>query len=188
MFNFFFIKKHKKRIENYVWQLVWLKNEKTDTDSSIRFSLKENSTNDNYDEKLVSEELEKCLEEQKIVNLFIDAKNLTFVEKLLLHIQQKNLTEPAVYKAAQIDRRLFSKIISNKNYQPSKDTAIALAFALKLSLDDVNDMLARAGYTLSHSLQRDIILEYFIKNKIYNLDKINAFLYDAGEKIIGRSF
>jgi hypothetical protein len=86
-----------------------------------------------------------------------------------------------------MDRRLFSKIICNDNYKPSKDTALALIFALRLSLSEAMDMLERAGYTLSHSIQRDIIIEYFIKEKVYNLNNINAFLYNMGEKIIGRN-
>ena len=85
-----------------------------------------------------------------------------------------------------MDRRLFSKIVCNENYKPSKDTALALVFALELSLPEANDLLERAGYTLSHSIRKDIIAEYFIKEEIYNLRKINAMLYDLDEKIIGR--
>ena len=112
--------------------------------------------------------------------------DLTFVEKLLILIRESGFTEPSVYKSAHIDRRLFSKIISNNWYQPSKDTAIALVFALNLSLEDANDLLKRAGYTLSHSIKRDIVLEFFLKEKIYNLNNINAILDDMGEKVIGR--
>ena len=112
--------------------------------------------------------------------------DLTFVEKLLILIRESGFTEPSVYKSAHIDRRLFSKIISNNWYQPSKDTAIAFVFALNLSLEDAKDLLNRAGYTLSHSLKRDIVLEFFIKEKIYNLNNINAILDDMGEKVIGR--
>ena len=112
--------------------------------------------------------------------------DLTFVEKLLILIRESGFTEPSVYKSAHIDRRLFSKIISNNWYQPSKDTAIALVFALNLSLEDANDLLKRAGYTLSHSIKRDIVLEFFHKEKIFNLNNINAILDDMGEKVVGR--
>jgi hypothetical protein len=91
-----------------------------------------------------------------------------------------------VYKAAHIDRRLFSKIICNRNYLPSKDTVIAFVFALKLNFDEAKDLLERAGYSLSHSIRRDIIIEYFIKERVYNLNNINAFLYNMNEKIIGK--
>ena len=106
---------------------------------------------------------------------------------MLSYIREKDLTEPEVYKAAQIDRRLFSKIISNKDYKPSKDTVLAFIFALRLTLGEGKDLLERAGYTLSHSIRRDIILEYFIKERVYNLNNINAFLYNMSEKIIGRN-
>ena len=114
--------------------------------------------------------------------------NPTFVQKLIQYMRDRNLVETEVYKAALMDRRLFSKIISNRNYKPSKDTVLALIFALKLSISDAKDLLERAGYTLSHSIQRDIILEYFIKEHVYNLNNINSFLYKMKEKIIGRKY
>ena len=85
-----------------------------------------------------------------------------------------------------MDRKLFSKIVSNRNYKPSKDTAIALILALRLNLDEANDMLARAGYVFSHSSKRDIIIEYFIREKIYNIDDINEVLYKLDQKVIGK--
>ena len=98
----------------------------------------------------------------------------------------KSLKTTTVYKRALMDRRLLSKILSDKNYQPSKDTAIALCFALHLSLNQAVDLLNRAGYALSHSILRDIIIVYFLKNYIYDLNKINSFLYSMNEKIIGK--
>ncbi len=113
--------------------------------------------------------------------------NQTFVDRLLYYINEKGVQDSAVYKAAQVDRRLFSKIISNRQYKPSKDTAIAFAFALELSLEDAKDILSRAGYILSHSNKRDIIIEYFFREKVYNLIDINEVLYQMNQKLIGRS-
>ena len=77
-------------------------------------------------------------------------------------------------------------MVSNRDYKPSKDTAIALAFALRLSLDEANDLLSRAGYTFSHSNKRDIIIEYFFREGIFNLMDVNEVLYRLDQKIIGR--
>ena len=114
------------------------------------------------------------------------ATNKTFVDALITHINKKGLRDSEVYKAAQIDRRLFSKIMSDRQYKPSKDTAIAIALALKLTLSEATDMLSRAGYTFSHSNKKDIIVEYFFRERIYKLDDINEVLYNLGQKIIGR--
>lgn len=158
------------------------------TDSTPAPSAPQNTNKqDVFDKDFVLKTLNFCISNQIQPNELSKVINSTFVDKLLFYIDQKGMREPEVYKAAQIDRRLFSKIISNKDYRPSKDTALALAFALNLSLVETNDFLERAGYTLSHSIKRDIILEYFICEKIYNLNKINAFLYYANEKIIGRN-
>ena len=112
--------------------------------------------------------------------------DLTFVDILTRSINAKGWRDSRVYKAAQMDRRLFSKIMSDRNYKPSKDTALALVIALELSLKQANDLLSRAGYTLSHSSKRDVIIEYFIRERIYNLSDINEVLYHLDQKIIGR--
>lgn len=104
----------------------------------------------------------------------------------MLYIEREGLKYPAVYRAANMDKRLFSKIVSDINYKPSKDTAIALALALHLTLEETNDLISRAGYRLSHSIRRDIIIEYFIREREFNLININEILYRLGEKIIGR--
>ena len=77
--------------------------------------------------------------------------------------------------------------MSNAEYKPSKDTVIALAFALKLTLKETEDLLARAGYTFSHSNKRDVIIEYFFREGIHNLIDINEVLYRLNQKIIGRN-
>lgn len=112
--------------------------------------------------------------------------NLTFVDMLTRYINMKGWRDSKVYKAAQIDRRLFSKIMSDREYKPAKDTALALAIALELSLQQTNDLLDRAGYTLSHSNKRDVIIEYFIREGVHNLMDINEVLHKLDQKMIGR--
>ena len=112
--------------------------------------------------------------------------NLTFVDMLTRYINMKGWRDSKVYKAAQIDRRLFSKIMSDREYKPAKDTALALAIALELTLQQTSDLLDRAGYTLSHSNTRDVIIEYFIREGVHNLADINEVLYKLDQKIIGR--
>lgn len=106
----------------------------------------------------------------------------SFGEMLLDIIREKNLTNPEVYHAARIDRKYFSKIISSHFYKPSRAAAISLCFALKLDLDETSDLLATAGYLLSRSSKSDVIVEYFIRNRNYNLDDLNEVLYRLGEQ------
>ena len=108
----------------------------------------------------------------------------TFQELLFRHIDRKGMEDPEVYKKANLDRKLFSKIRSNKNYMPSKKTALALAVALELNMDETLDLLRRAGLTLSPSIRFDLIVSYCIEHKIYNIFDINMYLFVFGEPIL----
>jgi O-acetyl-ADP-ribose deacetylase len=101
----------------------------------------------------------------------------TFTKRLFRYIDERDLRDSDVYRNANIDRRLFSKIRSNNLYQPSKPTVIALAISLKLSLDETIDLLNSAGYALSHSQVFDVIIEYFISHNQYDIFVINQALF-----------
>ena len=109
----------------------------------------------------------------------------TFVQKVDSLISQRQLSYPAVYKAANLTRQLFSRMMSSPDYRPSKDTAVAVAFALHLNLEQAGDLLQRAGYALSRSDRRDVIIEFFFLREEYRLMYINIALDELGERPIG---
>ena len=108
----------------------------------------------------------------------------TWQETLLKLIDDRGYTDTEVYKRANVDRKLFSKIRSNPAYQPKKVTAVAFAIALKLSLDDTKDFIGRAGYAFSPSSKFDLIIEYFIENEVYDPYTINLALFEHDQQTI----
>lgn len=170
-----------------------------DTDTKVKFSMRGDesdtysgsakfSRRDSYDSGTIKRTMRSMSVSStgRILKEIEDSTNMSFVDKMLEHISKRHMRDSEVYKAAQIDRRLFSKIVSDREYKPAKDTCLAFAIALQLSLSDAQDILSRAGYTLSHSSKRDVIIEYFFSERMYDLNEINEVLYQLNQKVIGR--
>lgn len=115
---------------------------------------------------------------------WLDTIDEPFSTTLLALIDKKGLADVDVYKQAHMSRQLFSRIRSDANYRPAKKTVLALCIALKLSLEEMSDLLARAGFALSRASKRDVIVEYFALHSNYNLFEINEALYEFDQPLI----
>lgn len=114
----------------------------------------------------------------------INKKEASFSEMLLRMIDDRGMSDVEAYKSAHIDRRLFSKIRSDKNYKPSKETVILFILALKLNLDEAYDLLQRSGYALSSSSKFDLIIQFFIEEELYDFYLINEALHQFNQKLL----
>ena len=108
-----------------------------------------------------------------------------FTETLLKLIDKSGKKDSEIYKKANLSKQHFSKIRNNPNYKPTKATALALAIALELNLEETQDLIERAGYALSNSSKQDLIVKYFILHRNYNIVDITLALYELDQALLG---
>ncbi len=108
-----------------------------------------------------------------------------FSETLLKLIDRSGKKDPEVYRKANVDRKLFSKIRNNPDYRPSKPTAVAFALALELNLEETQDLIRRAGYAFSGSSVFDVIVKFFIQTGNYDIFKLNEVLFRYDQPLVG---
>ena len=108
-----------------------------------------------------------------------------FRDMLLRKIDEAGMTDAACYKRANVDRKLFNKIKNQPEYRPGKSIVLAFAVALKLPLAETRDMLAKAGFSLTRSSKFDLIVEYFLRRGVYDIDAINEALFSFDQKLLG---
>ena len=109
----------------------------------------------------------------------------TFHDRLFRFIRERRMDETAVYKRANLDRKLFSKIRCSQDYLPKKKNVLALALALQLNLDDARDLLASAGYALSEGIKMDVIVSFCLENGVYDMLEVDRLLFKYTEQTLG---
>lgn len=118
----------------------------------------------------------QCIRPDELEDFIKNNRKAAFKEVLFKFIDQKGASDSEIYKKAGVDRRHFSKIRSKTAYKIGKNTVIALALALELNKQETDLLLSSAGYSLSNSETFDLIVQFFLEKKIYDLHSLNQAL------------
>lgn len=142
------------------------------------------SYREDYENELFIEfEDEETFDSESLDEL-LDVEDMTFQQKLLYLIDEEGLKDSEFYKCAGITKQVFSNIRSNEDYQPKKETVIGAILALKLDIEDAEDLLERAGYAFSPTSKFDVIITYCIRHNIYSIMEVNEALFKYNQKIL----
>ena len=131
----------------------------------------------------IIKELSQTMATNRNIDNLINQMEETFSQRLLRMIDERGMTDSEAYTKAYVDRRHFSKIRKDVDYTPNKKTVLAFTIALELSLDEAKDLLRSAGFALSRSSKTDVIVAYFLQNKIYDMFEINDVLDAYGQPV-----
>lgn len=131
----------------------------------------------------IIKELSQTMATNRNIDDLINQMEETFSQRLLRMIDERGMTDSEAYTKAYVDRRHFSKIRKDVDYTPNKKTVLAFTIALELSLDEAKDLLRSAGFALSRSSKTDVIVAYFLQNKIYDMFEINDVLDAYGQPV-----
>ncbi|MBQ8750607.1 MAG: hypothetical protein IJZ30_03095 [Alphaproteobacteria bacterium] len=142
------------------------------------------SRKNDYDE---DKDIAFCQSEVILEPDLLNCMEDTFSKTLFKLIKRKGILETDCYKNSNLDRRLFSKIRSNDDYQPRKNTVFALIIGLKLNMYEAKMLLESAGYSISHSIKTDVIMECLIKHKVYDIITVNEILYSFNCPLLGQT-
>ena len=161
------------------------KNQEAPADYKIDMSAPAEFDVGSMKKKKITKEMSQTMATNRNIDDLMNQMEETFSERLLRLIDERGMTDSEAYTKANVDRRHFSKIRKDVNYAPNKKTVLAFTIALELSLDEAKDLLRSAGFALSRSSKTDIIVAYFLQNKIYDMFEINYVLYAYGQPIFG---
>ena len=142
-------------------------------------------------DELIEEDFVECSKGDILCNCALPGASYdadleeSFKEKLIKYLNKSNKTNVQVYRKGGINRKLFSKILNNKNYNPAKETICCLIIGMELCLDDALDLLNAAGFTLSNSIMSDVIIKKHITNKNFDIYLLNKELDKYGLTMLG---
>lgn len=127
---------------------------------------------------------EECADAE-IMPDFTSGLDESFAEMLIRKLNERDMTNAQCYRRANLDRRLFSKIIGGQGYRPGKETATAIGLALRLPLPELQEFVGRAGFTLSGAILADKIVLYYVSRGDYDIDHINTALFAYDQRLLG---
>lgn len=176
-----------KRLEDFFENYYWYSETYIAARKKTRYSRARPTTEESteYAEESSKEDISLPGILRKQLDKILARLEDTFSQRVLKIIKKKGISDVDIYKKANLNRKIFSKLRKDRKYQPSRNTALALIIALELDEYEANDLLGRAGFALSNGNKEDVIINFFIRYEIYDINLVNEALVHYGLLILG---
>jgi hypothetical protein len=141
-----------------------------------------------FQKKMSTDDLMKQLNQSCDIRKYIEneevsLQTLCISDYLNLIIEQQNISRARIIEKAGIDRVYGYEILRGKKI-PGRDTLLRFLISLKIEINDIQYILKNTEYPILYPKNmRDAIIIYGIQ-KSFDLDRLNAMLYDLGQKTI----
>ena len=113
------------------------------------------------------------------------AKDLSFAEMCEWWCEEKNISKKVFYVSANINKSMFWNMKHHPDQIPKKTNALACAIGLQLDYDQTQDLLMRAGMTLTRYYALDRLVESYIRKGNYDIFEINEKLFEQDLPLLG---
>jgi len=106
----------------------------------------------------------------------------TYAKIVLEYLKDDKGEALTFFEKANLSAKYEDVLKKNLNYVPSKSEAIIVCMGLKLNIEETRKLIYTVSYTLANSRKEDLIIRYFIENKIYNVDDLSYIIETLCEK------
>lgn len=114
-----------------------------------------------------------------------NSEKVKFDELLKNEMKKHKIRDSKLYRKCNIEKDAFARLKNDINKNPSKEIVFALTVGLEMNIFDAEIFVKKCGYSLSSDYKQNVILRYFLENKMFDIYTINEIMFYYNESQLG---